>query len=75
VIATKSGLIGWFVERDRLGPVLPDLSAASINAAIDEALGLSSSARAGFQLESEVLPAADTVNYFKKIVQTALTSG
>lgn len=75
VIATKSGLIGWFVERDRLGPVLPDLSAASINAAIDEALALSSSARAGFQLESEVLPAADTVNYFKKIVQTALTSG
>ncbi|RDU97605.1 glycosyltransferase [Trinickia dinghuensis] len=74
VIATQSGLIGWFAEREGFGPLLPDLSAASINAAIDEALELSGSARAASQSESDELLARDTVHHFKKIVRTALTS-
>jgi glycosyltransferase involved in cell wall biosynthesis len=39
VIATADGLIGWFCRTGELGPVVDDLSAASINRAVDAALG------------------------------------
>jgi glycosyltransferase involved in cell wall biosynthesis len=39
VIATADGLIGWFCRTGELGPVIDDLSAASINRAVDTALG------------------------------------
>ena len=75
VIATDSGLIGWFTRRDRLGPLLRSLSSASINAAIDEAFELSGNGPALPQSETDELLARDTVNHFKKIVQTASMSG
>ena len=75
VIATDSGLIGWFAKRDRLGPLLRSLSAASINAAIDEAFELSGNAPSAPQSDAdESLLARDTVDRFKKIVQTASMS-
>ena len=73
VIATDSGLIGWFTERDGLGPLLPELSATAINEAIDEAFILNESPRIAF--EGETLLTSNTVDHFKKIVQTALASG
>ncbi|WP_341313087.1 glycosyltransferase [Paraburkholderia sp. IMGN_8] len=36
VIATEDGLIGWFSRRCELGPILSDLSSASIGKAISE---------------------------------------
>ncbi|MGN6232726.1 MAG: glycosyltransferase [Trinickia sp.] len=75
VIAAQAGLIGWFAQRDGLGPLLPDLSASSINAAIDEALELCGSARAASQFESCERLTTDTVDHFKKIVRTTSTSG
>ena len=75
VIATDSGLVGWFTRRDRLGPLLRSLSSASINAAIDEAFELSGNGPALPQSETDELLARDTVNHFKKIVQTASMSG
>ena len=75
VIATDSGLIGWFAKRDRLGPLLRSLSAASINAAIDEAFELSGNAPSAPQSDAdELLLARETVDRFKKIVQTASIS-
>ncbi|CAE6888565.1 hypothetical protein R75471_02238 [Paraburkholderia domus] len=38
VIATEDGLIGWFSRRCELGPILSDLSSASIGRAITEAM-------------------------------------
>jgi glycosyltransferase involved in cell wall biosynthesis len=38
VIATPDGLIGWFSRRCELGPILSDLSSASIGKAITEAM-------------------------------------
>ncbi|SMG44349.1 glycosyltransferase [Paraburkholderia susongensis] len=38
VIATEDGLIGWFSRRCALGPILGDLSTASIGKAISEAM-------------------------------------
>jgi len=38
VIATEDGLIGWFSRRCELGPILSDLSSASIGKAITEAM-------------------------------------
>ena len=73
VIATGSGLIGWFAERDRLGPLLPNLSAASINAAIDQAFELSGSARAAY--EHQEMLGSNSVSHFKQIVQTTLAGG
>lgn len=36
VVATADGLIGWFCRTGELGPVVEDLSAASINRALDQ---------------------------------------
>ena len=36
VIATADGLIGWFCRTGELGPVVQDLSVASINSALDQ---------------------------------------
>lgn len=74
VIATDSGLIGWFTKRDRLGPLLRSLSARSVNAAIDEAFALEGVCRSTPRSSSDDLLAGDKVNHFKKIVQTTLTS-
>ncbi|MGG1947855.1 group 1 glycosyl transferase [Trinickia sp. NRRL B-1857] len=74
VIATDSGLIGWFTKRDRLGSLLRSLSARSVNAAIDEAFALDGICRSTPRSNSEDLLAGNTVNHFKKIVQTTLTS-
>jgi hypothetical protein len=74
VIATDSGLIGWFAKRDGLGPLLRSLSARSVNAAIDEAFALEGICRSTPRTSSDDLLAAGTVNHFKKIVQTTLTS-
>ncbi|MFL9897491.1 glycosyltransferase [Paraburkholderia fungorum] len=38
VIATEDGLIGWFSRRCELGPILSDLSSASIGRAITETM-------------------------------------
>jgi glycosyltransferase involved in cell wall biosynthesis len=38
VIATEDGLIGWFSRRCELGPILSDLSSASIGRAINETM-------------------------------------
>ncbi|HZZ02709.1 glycosyltransferase [Paraburkholderia sp.] len=38
VIATEDGLIGWFSRRCELGPILSDLSSASIGKAITETM-------------------------------------
>jgi glycosyltransferase involved in cell wall biosynthesis len=38
VIATEDGLIGWFSRRCELGPILSDLSSASIGKAIAETM-------------------------------------
>ncbi|MFM0499401.1 glycosyltransferase [Paraburkholderia caffeinilytica] len=38
VIATEDGLIGWFSRRCELGPILKDLSSASIGQAITETM-------------------------------------
>ncbi|WP_434108686.1 glycosyltransferase [Paraburkholderia caffeinilytica] len=38
VIATEDGLIGWFSRRCELGPILSDLSSASIGKAINETM-------------------------------------
>jgi hypothetical protein len=76
VIATDSGLIGWCAKRDGLGPLLRNLSARSINTAIDEAFELGGTHRGGaLQWDGAEPVSSDTVNHFKKIVQTTLASG
>ncbi|PMS17225.1 group 1 glycosyl transferase [Trinickia dabaoshanensis] len=75
VIATDSGLIGWVTKRDGLGPLLRNLSARSVNAALDEAFTHGAARRAVSHWNGADAVAGDTVNHFKKIVQTTLTSG
>ncbi|CAE6705297.1 glycosyltransferase [Paraburkholderia nemoris] len=51
VIATEDGLIGWFSRRCELGPILKDLSSASIGKAITETM-------TSWPHEPEAIPAA-----------------
>jgi glycosyltransferase involved in cell wall biosynthesis len=67
VIATADGLIGWFCRTGELGPVIDDLSVASINGAVDAALGSGRPApNSAHLLERNTLP------QFKQTLRQAL---
>ena len=67
VIATADGLIGWFCRTGELGPVVEDLSVASINAALDKVLG----GRLGPLAEGHLLE-RNTLSQFKQTLRQAI---
>ena len=68
VIATADGLIGWFCRTGELGPVVDDLSPASINRALDAVLAGAPHATPGAQHLLE----RNTLSQFKKTLRQAL---
>jgi glycosyltransferase involved in cell wall biosynthesis len=67
VIATADGLIGWFCRTGELGPVVEDLSVASINDALDKVLG----GRLGPLAEGHLLE-RNTLSQFKQTLRQAM---
>jgi glycosyltransferase involved in cell wall biosynthesis len=67
VIATGDGLIGWFCRTGELGPVIDDLSVASINHAVDIVLDDSPRAPLG-----EHLLERNTLGHFKQTLRQAM---
>lgn len=68
VIATADGLIGWFCRTGELGPVIDDLSPASINRALDAVVAGAPHATPGAQHLLE----RNTLSQFKKTLRQAL---
>ncbi|SAL48394.1 Glycosyl transferases group 1 [Caballeronia terrestris] len=68
VIATADGLIGWFCRTGELGPVVDDLSVASINRALDVVLAGVPHATPGAQHLLE----RNTLSQFKKTLRQAV---
>jgi glycosyltransferase involved in cell wall biosynthesis len=68
VIATADGLIGWFCRNGELGPVVEDLSAASINRALDQVFDrpVDAAVRAPHLLER------NTLKDFKRTLKEAI---
>ncbi|MDR6444955.1 glycosyltransferase involved in cell wall biosynthesis [Paraburkholderia terricola] len=66
VIATEDGLIGWFSRRCELGPILSDLSSASIGRAITETLTSWPHARDAVASAREDLLSRHTLGQFKQ---------
>jgi glycosyltransferase involved in cell wall biosynthesis len=76
VIATSDGLIGWFCRNGELGPVLDELSATAINAALDQlfpdgAQGATVHALPG--APAGHMLAQNTLSQFKKTLQLAIS--
>ncbi|MFK4444395.1 glycosyltransferase involved in cell wall biosynthesis [Caballeronia udeis] len=68
VVATADGLIGWFCRTGELGPVVEDLSVASINRAFDKVFGEHpSTAPAGPHLLER-----NTLSHFKQTLRQAI---
>jgi glycosyltransferase involved in cell wall biosynthesis len=73
VIATSVGLIGWFAKRDRLGPLLNDLSIPAIRTAIDQAIGYREMDRSPpFLRDYEQFLAKNTVRNFKDTIKLTI---
>ncbi|MFM0161593.1 glycosyltransferase [Paraburkholderia sediminicola] len=66
VIATEDGLIGWFSRRCELGPILHDLSSASIGHAITETMTSWPHAPQAVPAEREDLLSRHTLRQFKQ---------
>ncbi len=66
VIATEDGLIGWFSRRCELGPILHDLSSASIGHAITETMTSWPHAPQAVPAEREDLLSRHTLQQFKQ---------
>ncbi|MFM0057520.1 group 1 glycosyl transferase [Paraburkholderia phytofirmans] len=66
VIATEDGLIGWFSRRCELGPILSDLSSASIGRAITETMTSWPHAPEAMPSEREDLLSRHTLGQFKQ---------
>ena len=66
VIATEDGLIGWFSRRCELGPILSDLSSASIGRAITETMTSWPHAPQTVPAEREDLLSRHTLRQFKQ---------
>ena len=69
MIATADGLIGWFCRDGELGPVIDDLSADSINQALDQALDSSGE---NPRVASGHLLERNTLGHFKQTLQSAI---
>jgi glycosyltransferase involved in cell wall biosynthesis len=72
VIATAEGLIGWFCKAGDLGPVLDNLSAASINRALDRVLHEPPRQAGSPAAANGHLLARNTLSQFKRTLQHAL---
>jgi glycosyltransferase involved in cell wall biosynthesis len=66
VIATEDGLIGWFSRRCELGPILSDLSSASIGRAITETMTSWPHAHGTIPSAGEDLLSRHTLGQFKE---------
>ncbi|MGF6769068.1 glycosyltransferase involved in cell wall biosynthesis [Paraburkholderia sp. GAS199] len=66
VIATEDGLIGWFSRRCELGPILSDLSSASIGRAITETMTSWPHEDHAIPAEREDLLSRHTLGQFKQ---------
>jgi len=66
VIATEDGLIGWFSRRCELGPILSDLSSASIGRAITETMTSWPHASEAMPSAREDLLSRHTLGQFKQ---------
>ncbi|MDR5855159.1 glycosyltransferase [Caballeronia sp. LZ062] len=67
VIATADGLIGWFCRTGELGPVIDDLTPASINRALDDVL-----ARRKRPVVAGHLLERNTLGQFKETLRQAM---
>ena len=68
VVATADGLIGWFCRTGELGPVVEDLSVASINRAFDKVF----EARPAGVLAGPHLLERNTLGHFKQTLRQAI---
>ena len=76
VIATSDGLIGWFCRNGELGPVLDELSATAINAALDQLFpdgAQGATVRALPGAPAGHMLAQNTLSQFKKTLQLAIS--
>jgi glycosyltransferase involved in cell wall biosynthesis len=68
VVATADGLIGWFCRTGELGPVVDDLTAPTINRALDAVLAGAPRATPGAQHLLE----RNTLSQFKQTLRQAV---
>jgi glycosyltransferase involved in cell wall biosynthesis len=72
VIATAEGLIGWFCRTGELGPLVEDLSPASIAHAVDQVLTKPPAMHKTGHSPREHLLARNTLTQFKATLQQAI---